>query len=558
MTTRKDKVIVIGLDGATWDIIDPMIEKGKLPNLRKIIANGTSGYLTAPIDPNSFASWAEFATGAGPDKHSIFCSQKRRINNYKCSTVNFKDIKVKTFWRIISKQGGKVGIVNVPMTYPPEKINGFLISGIIVPSDATQFTYPPELSLKLLELGYSVEEVLFASKNWENYEQLLDAVIQCEKRRLEVSLYLKDRYDPDLFVVVFTGLDRIQHYFWHFFDKSHSMYVPSANNKFKEAIPNFYELLDEFVGKILKNIPENTKIIIISDHGFESCDRIFSLNRWLANEGYLKWEKSISTKIRKLPLNLMDKLGLKDILKKVIPNKLKNQAENFKQDLRFKAIDWSRTTAYSGDNGHISINLKGREPEGIVDQNGEYQKLIHIIKNQLLNSKDPISGQNIFKEVLLRDEVFRGKHRNNIPDIIVNSQIKGFIPHARLDHKYKLISSVSEINKDQNLILSGTHNTLHARDGIFISAGKDLKKNQQKIKLKMMDIAPTILYLMDMLIPENIDGKIVKYIFNSGYLKRIRPKYGGNSEIDTTNLNDESAEINDADIRKKLKGLGYL
>lgn len=558
MATRKDKVIVIGLDGATWDIIDPMIEKGKLPNLRKIIANGTSGYLTAPVDPNSFASWTEFATGVGPDKHSIFCSHKRKFNSYRFSIINFMDIKVKTFWRIVSEQGGKVGIVNVPMTYPPEKVNGFLISGIIVPSDATQFTYPTKLSLRLLNLGYSIEEVLFASKNWENYEQLLDAVIQSEKKRLEISLLLKERYDPDLFVVVFTGLDRIQHYFWHFFEKTHPIYTSSANSKFKEAIPHFYELLDEFVGKILKNIPENTKVIIISDHGFESCDRIFSLNRWLANEGYLKWNKRISTKMKELPLNLIDKLGFKDALKKFIPSDFKHKAKSFKQDLRFKGIDWSRTIAYSGDNGHISINLKGREPEGIVDQNGEYQKLIHIIKNQLLNSKDPISGQKIFREALLRDEVFRGKHRNNIPDIIVNSQIKGFIPHARLDHKYKLISSVSEINKDQNLIVSGTHSTIYARDGIFISMGKDLKNNQQKIKLKMMDIAPTILYLMDMLIPGNMEGRIIRNIFDEHYLKQRKPKYSGNSELEAGSQNDYLSKDDEAEILKKLKGLGYL
>jgi predicted AlkP superfamily phosphohydrolase/phosphomutase len=227
---NEDKVVIIGWDGATWDIINPLIAKGKLPNLQKLMGNGVSGCLKAPMDPNSFASWVEFATGVNIDKHSIFCSQKRQINDYNFSLVNSKDVKVKTLWRLASEQGCKVGVINVPVTYPPEEINGFLVSGIIVPGGQIEFTYPLDLSYKLLDYGYSIEEVLSSYKSYGTHEELLNAIIQSEKKRLDSTLLLMKEYKPDFSVVVFVGIDRVQHHFWHFMDKSHPMYVSSAKN----------------------------------------------------------------------------------------------------------------------------------------------------------------------------------------------------------------------------------------------------------------------------------------------------------------------------------------
>jgi len=554
----KNKIAIIGYDGATWDIIDPLIKEGKLPNLKKIMDEGVKGNLISPVDSNSFAAWAEFATGVNIDKHSIFCSQKREPGSYGFSLVNSGDIKAKTLWRTISDQDGKVVIVNVPMTYPPEEVKGFLVSGIIAPEKSI-FTYPEYLTEELLKQEYSVEEVLFANKTYNNNTQLLKAVIECEEKRLETALKLMEKIDWELFVVVFTGLDRIQHFFWHSMDRDHPLHDPTAPEEVRQAIPDFYQLLDKFMGRILKKVPPNTNIMVISDHGFETYLKIFSLNRWLNKEGYLRWNRETGYRLKKLILSLMDRFRLKNIIKKIIMARATEELRKTARDTStLEGIDWSKTQAYSGDNGHISINLKGREPKGIVETGEEYQKLIREIQRKLKEETNLDTGEKLFGEVFIREKIFKGKNTNNIPDIILKSRIKGLVPTARLDTKWGLLTSISEFIKGKKRFISAQHNGAFSREGIFVCCGTGIKKIEKKIALKMMDIFPTVLYLLDKVIPTNLDGKIKDKIFDENFVESRSPKFEGTSEKEPLLKTERISKSEEEKIKKKLETLGYL
>jgi len=266
--------------------------KDELPNLRKFMKDGVYGILESTIPPITCPAWNCFMTGKNPGKIGVFDFQQVQFNvRAAAKIVDSTSQEGSSLWEILSNYNKKIGVVNVPMTYPPTIINGFMVSGFSTPLSSRDYTYPPELLLELeKEFGkYEVDhDIVFPEYKITGQEGFLEEVYYLEEKKLEVTKYLMKTYEWDFFIAVFMMLDRIQHNFWHYMDKNHPKYNKEHAKNYKNVIKNGYLKLDAIIGELLELINEDTIVIIMSDHGFGTHYGSFFSNVWLETHGLLR------------------------------------------------------------------------------------------------------------------------------------------------------------------------------------------------------------------------------------------------------------------------------
>ena len=291
------KIIIIGLDGATFDIINPLIKRGELSNLARLIKDGVSGELISTIHPTTPQAWTTFMTGKGAGSHGIYDFIERVNDKYEIRFVNGSFKKVKTLWTILSNMGKRVGIMNVPFTYPPENVNGFMISGFDTPSIDSNFTYPAELYNEIVrEVGrYDLRGTFPIGKRKDEYRiEDIDRVI---KNRVDVSRYLLKSRDLDLFMVVFGSTDHVQHLFWRHMEEMENGIKNEEVGRYGHIIHHTYKKIDEAVGELIEQAGKDTTVIIMSDHGGGRIKKNINLNNWLAENGFLKYKRRPLSKL---------------------------------------------------------------------------------------------------------------------------------------------------------------------------------------------------------------------------------------------------------------------
>lgn len=511
MKRGNRKVIVIGLDGATFDIIDPMIREGRLPHLASLIKNGTRAPLKSTIMPNSYPAWTSCVTGVNPGKHGIFWSLIRdKDKAYPLRLMNARDIQVHTVWQILGKQGYRVGIVNIPTEYPPTEVNGFLVCGALTPSPESEYTYPRELKGEILRLIPEYKcEIDYAQTN---LNVLADQIMGSIRNREKLALYLLENKPWDLFFMVFTESDLTQHKFWAGMDAVHPDH-PKYKGKFGHFINDVYQRLDASLGEILKKISEDTIVFVISDHGFGPFYQSFSLNRWLTQKRYLQLEESwYKTLIKKfLFLIRMQKRAqqIKKGMNAFLPFRRRGldvRAQRDKDVLSgeelMKRINWSRTKAYFTADYGIRLNLEDREPEGIIRVGEEKEALLDEIKSDLRKLRFS-NGQPVFEAVLSKEEAFSGPLVDRAPDLIV-----------------PINYSQSPANPEK-WEFTLTHSTLcgtHSKWGVFIAKGKGIKKGFELEKAELVDITPTLLYIFKLSPGGEMDGDVLHELFELDFL----------------------------------------
>ena len=291
------KVFILGLDGATWKIIDPLIAKGELPNFEKLIKNGTRGILKSVLISASPSAWTSFATGCNPYNHGIFDFTYRKEGTYDPMPYTAKDRKRDTLWEILSRMGKSVCVVNIPGTYPVDKVNGCMVSGFPTPEERGDFTYQKNLLQELRnELG---EDFRIQPKiPIQEEKPFLDEMHEVTNYIFKATNYLMDNKPWDLFITVFMSADAVGHSFWRFMDKTHPEYDPNAPEEFKNAIFEVYKDFDKKIEQLQKKLDKDTTLMLVSDHGFGPLHHGVSINNWLLSEGYLALKNNVSTKAR--------------------------------------------------------------------------------------------------------------------------------------------------------------------------------------------------------------------------------------------------------------------
>jgi predicted AlkP superfamily phosphohydrolase/phosphomutase len=553
------KVLVIGLDGATFDLLGPWIDAGELPNLQRLMSKGASGKLRSTLPPISASSWISFATGVNPGKHGVVDFVYPSTGSYKVTMVNATACRTRSLWNWLNDAGRRVGLLGIPTTYPPEPVDGFIVSGFLAPGPDSEWAYPPELKQELLaELGQFMlaPDERFRSSPW--LDRFLDDLTASVENRTRAALYLMEHKSWDLFTVVYWDTDMVQHETWRLLDPAHPRHDSAEAAAQRERILAFHRKVDADVGRLLASDSVDlaeTLVVVMSDHGFGPVHSFFLTNNWLASLGLLAFKRNPWTAFKQLlfrlgytPLNIFRvarALGLGRLRKKV---RFQQKAGLINRIfLSFDDVDWARTKAFSiGSFGQVYINLAGVRPQGSVQPGQEYQEVKSSIEQAALSLRDPRTGQPLVEHVYRRDEIYSGPYVDRAPDLIVQPRGWEYMAFGHADFgSNKLVEPI--------IGMSGHHRP----DGIVILAGPGVKPGVGLEGASILDLTPTILHAMGVAVPRDLDGRVWGEAFEVSspaagpvvYSQANVYKEGGSTPDPS---DDEMAEV-----QEKLRGWGY-
>jgi predicted AlkP superfamily phosphohydrolase/phosphomutase len=550
------KVLVIGLDGATLDLLGPWIESGELPNLHRLMEQGASGRLRTTLPPISSSSWSSFLTGMNPGKHGLVDFVYPGADSYKVTMVNATSRRTRALWNWLNDAGLQVGLLGIPTTYPTEPVDGFMISGFLAPGPESQWAYPPELKHELLaELGefrLSPNE-RYRSTRW--LDRFLEDLETSVENRTRAALYLMRNKPWDLFAVVYWDTDMVQHETWRWLDPTHPRHDPAQAPTVRESILAFHRKVDADVGRLLAEVDSDTLVVVMSDHGFGPVHSFFLTNNWLASQGWLQFKREPWTAFKRLlfrlgytPLRMFritKALGLGSLRKKVRFQQ-KSSLLN-RVFLSFDDVDWSRTRAFSiGSFGQVYVNLAGAHPQGIVQPGQEYEDLKEQIARQAMALRDPRSGESLVERVYRREDIYRGPYIGRTPDLIVQPRGWQYMAFGHADFgSNKLVEPI--------IGLSGHHRL----DGLVILAGAGVKPGLELDGATILDLAPTILHALGVPVPEELDGRVLSEAF-ADTSPAARPVAYSQADVykealSTPDLSDDEM----AEVQEKLRGWGY-
>jgi predicted AlkP superfamily phosphohydrolase/phosphomutase len=554
---NRRKVVVFGIDGGTLDIMNPLIREGKLPNIASIIRNCIRSELISVVPPITAPAWASFMTGVNPGKHGIFdFISDIHGNGREGDVLNSTHIRSKTIWQILSDHQKKLIVVGVPFAYPPIRINGAMVS---ISMSNLMDTYPQELKQEIIDkIGYEHEKCKPVDTFGELPKvEILDEIIRrnmyLTDKVKKISCYLMENREWDFFMAHFMATDTIQHYFWHFIDTKHPSYDAGLAPRYKNVINKTYEHIDSVIGEISERVGDDCTFIIVSDHGFAPVYEFFYVNKWLEEKGLLKLRNS-SNHVWKPAYpslyKIFSKAGLENISDKLPPILRKIRIPALKRVVKHisELIDWDKTRAYASPFG-ININLKGREPYGIVGAGEEFIDTKEFIKEALYKLRRKETAERLISKVYFSEEIYRGPYVRNAADVFFFFNKPFFLQSSEVNR-----NSIFEKLSKRNF---ATANHRYSAEGIFIISGPDVNLNGYLNRPGIVDIAPTILYLMGMDIPYKMDGRVLEEIIKPEYLHANPPKYVEEemvSPIEEVSV----ATSEDEQIKEHLRNLGYL
>ena len=547
--------IVLGFDGATFELIDPWMRQGKLPHFAQLTRVGTRATLRSTVQPMSPQAWATFQTGVNPGKHGIYQFMESNLHA-PTRPVTATSFGAAPFWKYFSDAGRTTGIVNVFGTYPPQPINGFVIAGRNVPS-GREYCFPPGLADEITRcVGQYIVDVdpYHAHEDLKTIseERFLALLHRMLSVRIQTFDYLQKAYHPSLLVIVFTVTDMVQHFFWHYFDSEHPSYPGPGDTRGHTAILDVYRALDGFLGDVMNQMHSHDTLMVVSDHGFGPWLRELNLNRWLIERGWLTLLDP------QRPVRL-----LKDWARRLLPRPLlRPLLRSYSQERKRrrlsayedKPLEWSRTKAFAhGHYGNIYINLKGREPLGTVSPGEDYERLCESIIHGLQAWINPITGEPAVRRAWRKDEVYTGHRTKHAPDIVVEWSDYAYVGSRATNFTGPIVHEIHSFYR--YLVQSGSHRP----EGVLLLKGPGVRRGHQASPVHLRDIAPTILHLGGLPVPSYMDGTVLTALLDQDSLDRCPPSTVQVDLLDQSIGAPEAFSSQESEeVAERLKGLGYL
>lgn len=533
---------VIGLDSATFDVVDPMLAAGELPNLARLCDSGARGVLRSTTHPLTPHAWATIVTGVNAGRHGIWDFTERDETGYQLRLVNGSFRKAPAVWDRLRRSGRRTGIVNVPFTWPAPEVDGFAFAGFDAAAREQGLTYPEELRDELRQR--------FGSLELDNKFPLtdgkldLDLVRRAAVQKVEIATWLAERFDPELLFVVFMAADHIHHLCWTEWEA----------DGLASPVAEVYRVLDEAAGALAGLGGVDGNVMVISDHGAGPLHGVVNLNAWLAAEGFLTYASGGGVAGRKL-------LGEALELRRYLPERLRYAAKQRLPGLREKTIergdytvmDWERTQAFAyGTFGNIVLNVRGREAQGIVEPGEEYDRVREAISARLLELHAP-EGERIVARVHRREDLFDGPELAKVPDLLVEFDRYAWLGKGNLKTRPESLWDEIEIEGGSEHSYVGSHR----HEGVVVLSGPAVAA-EAPVSGALVDIAPTMLYLLGEAIPADLEGRILMEALRPELLDERPPAYDddapGEFEPQRAELEEEGA----AEVERRLRGLGYL
>ena len=557
MARERRRVLVVGLDAATWDLIMPWVDAGALPTLQRLIRDGVHARLRSTLPALTPPGWTSAATGRNPGKHNIFNFYRGRAGGLQPAPVTPGDLRSPRVWDIAAQHGLKSVVLRMPLTYPPQDSVGVMVSGIMTPKGTEDFVAPASVKATLeAQIPRYRMEVDAENLRQGDLDTFRADAFDLQRVQTEEALYLLHHADWDLFWVMSHTLDKLQHFFWRYMDPKHPAYP--GPGPYEQTIRDFHVAFDTALARYLEAVPPDTNVVLLSDHGSAPLHTYFCVTNWLAETRYLVLQgegvarrglaaagvdaRALVRRLKRLGLGWVTKL-VPQALKGQIPQSLSSFSKIASR------IDWSRTRAYcpSAPGSGLWINLKGREPEGIVAPGAEYERVVAELRDRLLAYRDPRTGAAVVTAVHRREDIYHGPHAQGGPDLLIETA--------------ETVCMIEGLGR-QSLMPAGrapeerTGN--HARDGILLAYGPDVRRGETLSTRAIEDVAPTVLYLLRLPVDADMDGRVL--------VDALRPERLAAQPIV---VNDEPYALPDggafrysADdeqrIQDMLEGLGYV
>jgi predicted AlkP superfamily phosphohydrolase/phosphomutase len=453
------RVFVIGLDCAEPSLV---FERWRehLPNLRRLIDGGTYGRLTSSIPAITVPAWASMMSSRDPGQLGFYGFRNRADHTYENMTIaNGRSVKVDRVWNTLSRAGREVITIGVPQTYPVTPVNGCMISCFLTPSAQSEFTYPASLKQEISGLvgEYPFDVAQFRT---ENKDHLLAQIYDLANQQHRVVRHLMTTRRWDFFMHVDMGVDRMHHGFWRFFDERHPKH--EADNPYANAIRDYYVHIDRLIGERLELLDDDTAVLVVSDHGAKPMLGGIAFNEWLKKEGYLVLEYQPEG---------------------IVP-------------LEKCEINWDKTLAW-GSGGYYArlfLNVRGREPNGIIDP-ADYERVRDELVAKIAAITDP-QGRRLGSVAYKPEEIYREVH-NIAPDLIVYFGDLNWRSVGSLG-----LNAVHTFKND-----TGPDDANHAQEGLYVYYHPKTKGQGRGPGRHLMDVAPTILDLMGVPVPPEMQGR---------------------------------------------------
>ena len=519
-----------------------------------MLAGGASGRLRSTVPPVSASAWASFATGTQPGQHGLVDFTYPAQDGYDIQITNGRTRAVPAIWEIAGAAGKKVGVVSMPMTYPPRPVNGFMLCSFLTPSQESRYTYPDELQEQLTAATGPFPLHMSEKGRGTDPARFVRAVKQMELDRTRAVCHLMDTQPWDLFVYVVETTDNLQHEVWHIMDPSHPRHDPAEAQAVMPVILDYYETVDRLLGEMLDRVPAGALVVVLSDHGFGPFHKFFHINNWLAAQGWLKFKRT--------PLSLAKRLAFKlgvtpiNALKWVTLLRLGGLRKNVKRGrgggllrklfLSFHDVDWARTQAFSvGNFGQVYLNVQGERPAGAVPPAG-YEALRDQIAAAALALRDPADGASVVQQVYKREEIFHGIRTQRLPDLVLHTDRARYVSfgHADFGSNKVIEPSIGQ---------TGHHHMV----GIVGLRGPGVRPGLPLAEASILDLAPTILHYLGLPVPSYMDGRVLTEAFTADFLAENEVR---TVEADPGREPDATAYDNDEEdvIMAKLRDMGYV
>ncbi|MGN6377377.1 MAG: alkaline phosphatase family protein [Gaiellales bacterium] len=534
MSGLEGKAVVLGLDGVTWDLLDRLCEEGVMPNLARAREGARWGSLASCLPPYSAPAWTSIATGKNPGRHGIFDFWESTGDGER-RPVSSLSARGARLWDIASAAGRRVHVWNVPVSYPPAKVNGTFVSGMMTPGESVAYSHPAELKaeLKALPGGYEADPYA-AGLTGRAFIRQTHRWIRQKERALQ---HVISRGDWDLLFTVIQAPDPLQHKFWNLLDPTDPRHDPKLAAELLPDLHEAYRRCDEVIGDRLAMAEQGAFVLILSDHGFGRYEKLLYVNRLLEDAGLLVRARTarpgsgrVSARSLIKAARRVDVLGLESRL----PNRVKDRLASGLDRALATPVDRERTLAYAGSGSGECVFVSSTVPAEQRDD------VCRRVIEALMAVRDPDTGEPVLDAAMRREQVYEGTELERLPDVLLDFGERPYLAADRL--------AAPELIERLPAAGGGGR---HRRHGVILAAGPGVPAGRVE-DASIVDVCPTVLHAMGLAVPDDVDGRVLTDMFSDG--RAVQSAAATDQAAGQTEYSSDE----EAAIRASLEGIGYM